>query len=259
MLDYSLSQIGFSDSETRIYIELLSIGAQPVSIVAKRTGLNRTSTYSILKSLEKKGLVSSFIQKGVKCFSANDPNCLISYLDGKCRTLDYYKSELLTAIPKFRSLQGVLDFNKPVVSYFDGPDGVKHVLYDSLNASRYFYAYLCIDKWLEGGMEDFLVDYKNSRIYNRKIPMKGIVADLTEVKNFFNSNYATGQKDMTELLYLDPVEFGSMFENEMNIYDDKVAIMHLDKGNEYGVLIENPEIASTHKVIFEMVWKGMKR
>ena len=259
MLDYSLSQIGFSDSEARVYIELLSIGPQPVSVIAKRTRFNRTSTYSILKALEKKGLISSFINNGVKYFSANDPNCLISYLDGKCRTLDYHRSELLSVIPKFRSLNNGIDFKRPVVSYFDGLEGVKHVMTDSLNASKYFYGYLCIDKWLDAGMEDFLADYKDFRVKQRKVQMRGIAADLPDVRRFFAENPETDRKGMTQILYLNPIEFSAMFKNEMNIYDDKVAIMHLEKGNEYGVLIESQEIASMHKVIFEMVWKGLKR
>ncbi len=259
MLDYHLSQIGFTENEARLYIELLRIGSQPVSVLAKRTRFNRSSTYSILKSLEGKGVVSSFSKRGVKYFSANDPNSLISYLDGKTRTLDYYRSELLNAIPKFRSLCNVFDFKRPVVSYFDGPDGVKHVMYDSLRAENYFYAYLCVDKWLEAGMKDFLIDYRESRINKRKIPMKGVSADTPKVKKFFEKDKNTGRNGMTEILYVEPKIFGEMFKNEMNIYDDKVAIMHLERGNEYGVLIENAEIAFMHKTIFEMVWNGMKR
>lgn len=259
MLDYQLLQIGFTDSEARVYLELLTIGPQPVSVVAKRIHFNRTTTYSVLKSLEKRGVVSSFNNNGLKCFSANDPNCLISFLDSKCRTLDFYREELLVAIPKFRSLNNLFDFKKPVVSYFDGIEGVKHVMYDALNAVGDFYAYMCIDKWLDVGLKDFLIEYKNFRIYNRKVSLKAIVADLPQVRSFFDDNYKNGQKEMTKIHYLDPANFSSMFENEMNIYDDKVAIIHLEKGSEYGVLIENSEIAAMHKTIFEMVWKGLNR
>lgn len=258
MLDYHLAQIGFTGSESRIYMELLRIGSQPVSILAKRVRFNRSSTYSILKSLESKGVVSSFNKKGVKYFSANDPNCLISYLDGKCRTLDYYRSELLNAIPKFRSLCNVYTFKRPVVSYFDGIDGVKSVMYDSLNAAEYFYAYLCVDKWIEAGMKDFLIDYKHSRVHGRRVPMKGISVDTVRVKKFFEDDRCE-EDDMTEILYLDPKNFGEMLKNEMNVYDDKVAIMHLERGNEYGVLIENSDMAFMQKMIFEMVWNWMKR
>jgi len=49
-----------------------------------------------------------------------------------------------------------------------------------------------------------------------------------------------------------------MFDNEMNIYNDKVALIHLDKGKEYGVIIESKEIADMHRMIFDMAWKGFE-
>lgn len=259
MLDASLSQIGFTDSESRVYMELLKIGAQPVSVIAKRTRFNRSSTYSILKGLAKKGVVSSHIRNGVKFFAASDPNCLVSYLDSKYRDLDYCRAGILSAIPKFRSLCDVFDYKKPIVSYFEGLEGAKHVMYDSLNETDYFYSYLCLDKWLKAGLREFIIDYRRLRIYNRQIPMKGIVADLPEVRQFFEENYKSRkQRELTEIRYIDPDKMDSLFNNEMNIYGDKVAIMHLEKGNEYGVLIEGHDIASMHKTIFEMVWNGMK-
>lgn len=257
MLDTHLSQLGFTESEARIYIELLKVGPQPVSVVAKRIRINRTSTYSVLRSLEKKAVVSSYICDGMKIFSANDPNCLIAYLDSKSRVLDYYKTELLSIIPKFRSLGGFLNFRRPVVRYFDGIEGVKHVMYDSLNSSNYFYSYLSINKWLDAGLGDFLVDYENFRTFDKKVSMKAIVADVPSVKSFF-ADY-NDNSDMTELLFLDFEKFSSLFEDEMNIYDTKVSIIHLAKGEEYAVLIDSEEIATMQKTIFEMAWKGLNR
>lgn len=259
MLDIQLSQLGFTESEARIYIELLKIGSQPVSIVAKRVGFNRTSAYSVLKSLERKGVVSSYICGAMKIFSANDPNCLVAYLESKTRILDYYRTELLSIIPKFRSLSGLLSFRRPVVRYFEGIEGIKHVMYDALNASSYFYAYLSVDKWLDSNLNDFLLDYEKFRVFDKCVQLKAIVADIPSVRSFFTENYQFANVNLTELLYLDVKDFASLFEDEMNIYDDKVAIIHLDKGEEYAVVIESDEIAAMQKTIFEMVWKGFNR
>lgn len=255
MLEEKLSQIGFSRNECKIYLELLTIGSQPVSIVAKRIGFNRTTAYSILRSLEKKGLVSSYVNRGMKFFVANDPNCLIGYVDRKCKVYDYYRSELLSIIPKFRSLVGMYSFKKPIVSYYDGVEGVKHVMYDALSAKGDCSAYLCLHKWFKSGMRDFLLEYKDFRIATKKISLKAIVPDAIEVRAFFNENYDKDDR-LTDVRYF-AGDCEDIFENEMNIYDDKVAIIHLDRGQEYGVVIQSKEICLMQKGIFQMVWNGL--
>ena len=99
-----LLEIGLTDPEAKVYLELLAIGTQVASILAKRLKINRTTIYSVLRNLGMKGLVSSRVKSNVKFFSANDPNCLIGYLDRQSKIYEYYKGEMLGIIPNFRSL-----------------------------------------------------------------------------------------------------------------------------------------------------------
>ena len=262
MIEEKLVEIGLTSGEAKVYAELLSIGHQGVSVIAKRAKLNRTTTYSILKSLEKKGLVSSCKNGGVSFFTANDPNCLVGYVDSQCRVFSYYRDEILSLIPKFRELKGFYDFKKPVVGYHDGIEGVKYVMYDALSAKGEFCAYLCLHKWLKAGFKDFLINYKNFRISSRKILLRAIVPDTKEVHKFFDENYENSPSGMTDILYVDSSDCFGLFDHQMNIYDDKVAIIHLDKGAEYGVLIQDQKIANMQKMIFDVVcgmYKNVKR
>lgn len=246
-----LCQIGFTDSESQVYLELLSLGPQAVSVIAKRTSLNRTTTYSILKSLERKGIVSSYTNGAIKYFVANDPNSLVGYVDRKCKTFDYHRNCLLALIPKFRGLGEDFTLNKPVITYFEGIEGVKNVMLDALSAQGTFRAYVCLDKWLKCGHADFLFEFKDLRIFDKKIPLKTIVPDTPAVREFFETNYEAGC-GLTDILY---VPASGMFENEMNIYNDKVSIIHLDKGSEYGVVIQDPQIAEMHRSMFDIMWQ----
>ncbi len=257
MLLEQLCQIGFSENEARVYLELLKLGAQPVSVLAKKVGLNRTTTYSILRTLEEKGIVSSYMSRNIKFFCANDPNSLVGYVDRKCQVFDYYRSQILTSIPKFRCLSEGYDFKQPVVTYFEGVEGAKSAIYDALTARGTFRAYLSLGKWFEHNLKSFLIDYKNFRITNTKVPLRAIVPDTKEVRAFFNDNY---NKDdgLTQVLYIPAELSGNLFENEMRIYNNKVSMVHMEKGNEYGVVIASREISEMHKMIFDMAWKGFE-
>ena len=250
-LEDQLCQIGFTESESRLYIELLSLGPQAVSVIAKRALLNRTTAYSILKSLEFKGVVSSYVNENMRYFLANDPNSLVGFVDRKCRTFDYHRSNLLNLIPEFRGLTGNFSLSKPVVVYHEGIEGVKNVMYDALSAKDTFRAYVCLDKWLKFGHKNFLIEFKNIRIYDKKVPLKTIVADTPEIREFFKENYDE-ECELTNVLYVPP---SGMFENEMNIYNDKVSIIHLDTGVEYGVVIQDSQITEMHRSMFDIMWQ----
>ena len=57
---------------------------------------------------------------------------------------------------------------------------------------------------------------------------------------------------MTQVMYMSDPDSHDVFENEMNIYNDKLAIIHLERGEEYGVVIQSKEIAAMQRGIFEI-------
>lgn len=256
MLIEKLAEIGLSKNEARVYVELLSMGHQPVSVIAKRVGCIRTSAYVILKTLVKKGFVAFYNRGNMNFFVANDPNCLIGYVERKCRAYDNCRNDLLMLIPKYRELMRKYAFRKPIVTYHEGFEGVKHVMYDALNSKSACFAYLCLHKWFRSGLTEFLLDYKNFRISNKRLPLKAIVPDTPEVRAFFEEHYDKENK-LTTVRYLKDEKYHKLFENEMNIYDDKVAIINLEKGEEFGVIIESKEVANMQKSIFQLAWKGL--
>ncbi|MBI4235724.1 hypothetical protein HY604_05500 [Candidatus Peregrinibacteria bacterium] len=252
MLRDQLCQIGFTESEAMVYLALLRLGPQPASIIAKRTSINRSIAYSVLDTLASKGVVSSYLKSGVLTFVASDPNALVGYVDRKCKAFDYHRAQLLSMIPRFRAIIESDEHKKPVVSYYDGVEGAKAVLYDALNSTE-FLGYLCMHKWIGLGLADFLLEYKNFRISNRKIPLRAIVFDTPEVRKFFDENYEK-DCDFTKILYVKDERHLDLFEKEFAIYDGKIATLSLDNGAEYGIIIENQAVYEMQKRIFDMAW-----
>ncbi|MDP2642643.1 MAG: helix-turn-helix domain-containing protein [Candidatus Peregrinibacteria bacterium] len=252
MLREYLCQIGFTSNESKVYLELLQVGAQPVSLLAKRLSMNRTSVWSLLKSLEQKGIVSSYSSKKILYFVANDPNFLIGYIDRKCRAFDYYREKLISVIPRFRGVTDDFVFQKPVVSFFDGLEGVKHIIHDFLNAGCEKRGYISLNKgfWSD---RDFSDSFRDALKRKTSKSFKIILPNFDEIKKIFNFNNKN-----VEVLCLDKTDFGKLFENEMVIYGDKVCILNFDKGAEYGIVIESPKTADMHKMIFDMVWNGIQ-
>jgi sugar-specific transcriptional regulator TrmB len=238
MLEEKLCQIGFTRNESRVYLELLKIGPQAVSVVAKKSSINRTTAYAILKSLEIKGLVSSYGNGNIRYFVASDPNILVGFLDRKCRTLDYHREELLTMVPQFRKLISNYEFKKPVIRYFEGMEGVKYLMSDSDCAGGVLYSYCPAHKWVMNC--DFFRNMKNAKI---------VLPDTLAVREMFENLKSV------HALYLPLKRFEEMFENQINIYNDRVVIIHMNSCEEYGIMIESREFYRAQKSIFETLWK----
>jgi len=240
--DY-LCDIGLNKSEAKVFIELLRIGSQPVSVLAKKTGILRTSIYSVLRNLQLKGLISTYTKNNLKMYSANDPNCLVAYLDSKCKTYNFRREQMLTVVPKFRDLISSYSFKKPLIGYYEEVSGVKYVVKQLLQESHIF-SYFSLKDLLNPLIEPLLFQSKKMTV---------VVPDNKKVRDFFK-NCSFDQ----ELVFVNPDNIENYFVNNINIANSKVSILNLEKSMEYAVYIENKEIALTQKAIFEIVCNSNK-
>ncbi|MFH0714677.1 MAG: helix-turn-helix domain-containing protein, partial [Candidatus Diapherotrites archaeon] len=75
-----LQRLGLSDSDTKVYLSLLRLGAAYVTQIAEDSGVHRTNIYSILDKLKSMGLVSDFLEGNKRKFKVTDPENLLNYL-----------------------------------------------------------------------------------------------------------------------------------------------------------------------------------
>lgn len=122
MLEKYLQEIGLSEKEAHIYLTLLQVDSESIQDLAKRTGINRTTVYPVLETLEKKGLVSE-IQVGKKTnYVAAPPERLETFIARQKVTLQERSERLKDVIPQIKSLQRQ-EGERPIVKYFEGREG----------------------------------------------------------------------------------------------------------------------------------------
>ena len=125
----ALKQFNLSDSEIQVYIVCLSLGNQLVSTIAKKCGLKRTSAYSIIEKLTKKGFLTSFTKNNMKYYSALDTEVLLEKSKLKISESQNNLKKIENALP---FLNNLLDKNKnkSKVEYFEGFEGLKSMYED---------------------------------------------------------------------------------------------------------------------------------
>lgn len=76
----ALKELGLTTSEAVAYLTLLSIGQNPVSVIAKKAKFNRSACYSILERLVEKSLIKETIKNNIHYFQAVEPKIIIKHL-----------------------------------------------------------------------------------------------------------------------------------------------------------------------------------
>ncbi len=230
-----LKKIGLLDNEIVVYLALLRLGPESVTILHKETGLHRTHIYDLLEKLKEKGLISEYIQSGVKYFKAMPPKRLLAYLDEQKATVE-------TILPELEALSK-LKKDDTVVELYKGKEGLKSVLLDVLHTNKDYCVMGSIKQFetiLEFALPQFLQKIEKLGIKER------VICDKKEkVIKIKTGTYK----------YLDPEQ---LFPSSFWIYGERVAIFVWNPPY-YVTLIKSREVAKTYQNYFEHFWKRGKK
>lgn len=232
-----LTRLGLTEKESKVFLACTKQGTAVVSDIAQGADINRVTTYDILEKLKQKGLVSYYTKKKIKYFSSIDPEILLEEFE--TRTQD-----LRGVLPKLKALSG--EINHPRVRYFEGLEGIKHIYSDTLSSSSEILNYANSSE-IRNIWPTYDQDYVQKRA-DKKIYLRG----LSPSDNAGETVHKEDSKFNREIRLIPQDQFN--FTNEINIYDDKVAIISL-KEELIGMIIESTEIANSQRAIFEMCWQ----
>lgn len=240
ILQNTLNSIGFTEKESLIYLTLLELNESLPSTISRKSGVKRPTTYVILEQLQKKGFVSHISKKGNLFYRAVDPSLLLEEEKNKFLKLQ-------NVMPLLQKLNQKFEVT-PQMSVYEGKEGLIQIMEDTLTAKS------DLSCWANPNiamdlLEDYYPTYVKKKV-ERKIWLRGIFCyDNIGLK------FKTRGKEELREVYLVPVE-KFPFKNEINIYDDKVAIIsHQD---QIGVIIQNQNIADTQKAIFNLAFEYAK-
>ncbi|HLC45065.1 MAG: hypothetical protein A2722_03225 [Candidatus Doudnabacteria bacterium RIFCSPHIGHO2_01_FULL_50_11] len=123
-----LEKIGLSEKESSVYLSLLELGVASVDIVAKKAGTKRPTTYLILDSLQKRGLVSMIPRAKKTLYQAESPQVIISDLNRRQELFQRFLPNLL-ALHNARK-------EKPAVQLYEGKQAVREIYERILSAKE---------------------------------------------------------------------------------------------------------------------------
>lgn len=246
MIHDILQKFGLSEKEISVYLSCLRLGPSSVRKIAEASNINRGTTYDILRSLKDLGLVNYYHKKIRQYFWAEDPEKIQTVIIKKQQDLDKVKKEIEKVLPELKSIYDKAG-DKPVVRYYEGYDGIKHILQDVLDEveksqDRQYYVY-------SSSVRNYL--YKRWKGFNRERIKR-------KIKNKVISIGSGGEfAGLDERKWLTKKEVLGNYSYIL-IYVGHVALISLNRDNlPVGVIVEDKSTYETHKMIFEFVWKTL--
>lgn len=247
-----LADLGLQKPEIEVYLASLQAGSGPASIIAGIAGLNRVTTYEILKRLSKKGFIKIRAKQGsrTKYFIPEDLSEIKSKLEKRISHMENSVSTIDNVKDEFKALYRLSE-KKPLVLFYEGKEGVKSVLNDTLAQKPKELLSFASATWIHTEFNNgFLKEYWNNRVKNN-IPCKCIVPRTEDALSFFTKE--RNQKEMRDPRFLSPTLYD--FRNEIDIYNNTVNIISLVEGNEHSIIIRSKSIADSMRALFNSLWQ----
>ena len=238
-----LKELGLSENEALIYEILLESGTISGGDLAKKTDIGRGNVYNLLSSLHTRGLVQP-IEGKKTLYQAVDPSRLQGLLDKKMLETQRISAEFAQALPRLSSAFN-LSTGKPAVQIFEGLDGAKTALWDSLSSKTEILTYLDI-RAVKGPLAKINTEYVRKRIA-ANIPKRIIVADTPEARAFF----AQQNTPLTVVAFVKG--FPERHEAAMEAYDGTVSYVTLTETKCISMLIKDANIYAMHRAQFEFL------
>lgn len=239
-----LKNIGLSEKEAKVYLGALELGKASVQDIAKKAGVNRTTAYVIITSLEKRGLIRTLKVGKRTHFVAENPDSVLEMVKSDRRNLETKEAELKKIIPELKTLFNISP-GRPKIRFYEGPEVYKKITTDILESDATEILEIYNADLITG-----LFSAEEIREYSKKRVEKGIRSRTiyTRSGGAFKSPLELAEERFLKQLPL-------TVSGDIMIYGNRVGITSL-KGNIIGVIIESEEISDTVRTLFNIAWQN---
>jgi len=245
-----LRHFGCSEQESEVYIYCLSYGPETIQKMAKGMGKNRTTVYSEVEQLLKKGLLHESRKDKKRYIGSENPNVLYSLLQQRENEIGVLKNNLGYAVELLTNLKP-FDARTPTVRLYEGVGGFKKMLEETLSAKNEVLVFTHVKLFSELVDSEYLEKYFKRRsekeIHTRLIFPPCDFADRVNLKS----------KEYKIKVRLVPIE--DDWKAGIFSWNDIIAIQSLTEGKLTCTIMDNKDVAHFYrKIIFELLWLQSK-
>lgn len=238
--------LGANKKEMQIYIKMLELGAQPISVIAKYVGVPRSSMYVILEKLKKLNLIEEFERNKIIYVKPIPARNLLDILKSKEKRIEQSLYMLEEKLPELEALENKLSIT-PTVKFYEGKEAVMQI-YEATLKEKEFYA--AFNPYL---VKKFMPEYFHE--VAKILREKGVKAKEILVACKEASEYKKKFHSLKHRIKILPK--GRIFFSDTIITSKRIFMISYAEREVSGTEIDNVALAQTQRILFEGLWNGL--
>jgi sugar-specific transcriptional regulator TrmB len=238
-----LQSIGFSETESKLYLASLELGPGSIIQLAKRTGLSRQMIYLLVESLMQKGTMKEITMNGKHLFQAMSPDVLNDRVAN-------ISSLIKEAVPLLKSKEAT-NASLPMLSVYENPISMREWYRRFMKEAKKddeLLIWATNKTWYSvdpGFLQEF-IKFKKRRGINDSI----IAPDTKESRLFAKES---GQS----LRNYRFVNKWWMTNAEKWIWRNTVSFLTISENATNLIVIESEQLAAIEKFNFKKIWENL--
>jgi len=243
MYEKILVQNGFTPKEAKVYMSILEYGQATMSMIARKTKLERPTVYDIVSRLENKGYANTIKTKGIKQVTVTPPNIIIESIKNSLNQAEQILPDLMEMAYKSPI--------KPRIKFYEGKKGLKQVL------TEYSLAY--DETYVFSDYSTYPRDVL-AFIYKKIIPERIRRNSFTKMLVINNPKHIDVKKNEKKYFQehrLINFPTGTGLENlEVLLWENKIGFLSFGNNEMFGMIIESKSISQMLKNVHCLIWQN---
>ena len=230
-----LQELGFTQAEAKVYLNLLKLGPVKVGLVIEKSGLQSSTIHNTLHSLIDKGFVSYVLKGKIKVYQGVEPKLILKQYREK-------EQRFAEVLPKLELMEKYAK-EKQSVEMFEGMKGITTMYNELIEDAKpgddfYFFA-----TDVTGSSEDIQKFYTKYDVKRKakKLNVKGLARE--SLKSLFIDR---GFLKMKYVPFPVPTNIG--------ICNDKMVLINWGE-RPSGILIRSKQITESQVAFFNELWE----
>ncbi len=246
MLKNILSKLDFTPTQIKISEYLFSKKEARASEIAKKIKKSRAIVYKDLEELVALGIIERNDKPNqISLFKIAHPSQMEKLFEERENAIKKDRKLFNNYLPDMISKYNLIN-NKPGIRFYEGLEGIKTVIFDTLSANEVIYTYADMEK-VNKYIKKINDDYAKKRD-KLGVKKRALIVDSDYSRKFFKDYH----KKTTEIKFVEGVEH---FATVMQIYSNKISYITLSENSMIGVIIEDKHIYQMHRTLFEKDWE----
>lgn len=253
MLDL-FKKLNFSDKEIEIYLAILRGGKISPNDLSKLTKINRTTVYSVVNELIKKGIISQDFSQSRTYINALPPEDLMTIIKKEEKELERRKGVTEELIKEIKNSISNTKYSIPKIRFI-GEDELDDYLYKQ---SPIWNESMLKNESLWTGFQD----HTFAEYYQEWIDWYWNTSAPEQIKLQLLTNESKVEKQIQKLKYKNRlIKFykkSHQFSASTWIVGDYMILLVTNQRPHYAIEILNPVLAENQREIFKGLWSMIK-